>query len=309
MSIEPDRSNSAPTKVEYGPWGDRPIKYMIYWTDDYVVYINEKVDIDFEFDELEHPNIFELNRLLNEATILETSVTDELDENNRIRCKTLIGEVIACAIEGDYENAKAMLVSAGAFVQARRQEKSRIWYVSDSGFATVAIVVVECLLCLVLYFIFPADRDLVVWLALGAGAGVVGSFVSILARSGNLQFDPSSGRMLHRVEAGSRIFVGFISGLITVLAIKSKWILPTLATDGDPHLAVLIVAFVAGGGERLVTSIISDVNALGLKGSDTIAPGPSWDSRLQIESISKGGDEKTRTRKRRSAAKKALTPP
>jgi hypothetical protein len=278
MSTEHHPSPKPSTKIEYGPWSDRPIKYMIYWTVDYVVYINESLELDFELSEIDPANTSEFNRFLNEAKILETGVSGEFDEGAIISSKALIGEGIACAIEGDFENAKIMLNSASVFIQARRQEHSRIWYVTASAVTTASLIVLEYAFWIFKTSVLSGTPDEIIsWLALGAGAGAVGAFISIVARSGNLEFDPASGRILHRVEASLRILVGFTSGLVTALAIRAGLLLPAIAQDKNANLILLIAAFAAGGGERFVTSIISDVNALGIKGSKPVTR-PKLDS-------------------------------
>jgi hypothetical protein len=306
MSTDQRASAMPRARVEFGPWLDRPIKYMIYWTSDYVVYMDQDLKIDYEFSE-GPADIAEFNRILNKSRILENAVSKEFDNEDVISCKFLIGEGIACAIEGDFENAKQMFAYAENSLQVRREELSRIWYVTDSGLAAVVIVILDCFLWALHSIIFSGPAgDMIFWLALGAGAGAFGSFISIVARSGNLELDPKSGRFLHRVEASLRILVGFTSGLVTALAIKAGLLLPKFGENGDVNLILLIAAFAAGGGERFVTSVISDANALGLKGGGvrTSARSQSGGGRIKSMPAEESRTAKFKEQSKRPPAKK-----
>jgi hypothetical protein len=239
---------------------------MIYWTPEYVVYLDPSLEIDFEMsNDLKHPNKKTLNMNLNDAALLETYIPAEFGEQKIIHSKKLIGEAIACAIEGDYEGAKSMLASAHSFIQARSKELSRIWYLLSSGAVALPILV----LAITVWWYFGWKTGIEqheFCIFAGASAGAVGAFVSVLTRTGDLEFDCSSGKWLHLLEGASRIMVGFVSGAIVSLAVLSGLVLSAVLKGPHPNLVLLVAALAAGAGERFVGSILSDVNALGLKG-------------------------------------------
>jgi hypothetical protein len=88
-------------------------------------------------------------------------------------------------------------------------------------------------------------------------AGSCGALLSVIARTGQLKFDSSAGELLHYLEGVSRIWAGALSGILIALAVKSEFILAPLMRGGHTFTVTMLAAFVAGAGERLVTSIIS----------------------------------------------------
>jgi hypothetical protein len=99
------------------------------------------------------------------------------------------------------------------------------------------------------------------WLMLSAVAGAMGALLSVIARTGKLQFDCSSGRMLHYLEGASRIWAGALSGIVVALAIRTEMFLAPLARGEKLYAVMMIAAFAAGAVERLATSIISSVGS------------------------------------------------
>ncbi|KXV03222.1 hypothetical protein CR51_18750 [Caballeronia megalochromosomata] len=99
--------------------------------------------------------------------------------------------------------------------------------------------------------------DTGLWVVLSAPAGALGALLSVILRTGKLKVDGTAGERLHRYEAASRIVAGAISGVIVSLAVLSGLILSSVAHGLDIHKIAILVALVAGSGERLVSSIIS----------------------------------------------------
>jgi len=257
----------------YGPWSDRPIRDMIYWTEKYVVYVNNKSEIDFEMkDSLKHDDVKELNRILNEAVLLESSVPGELPIDIQLHCKRLIGEGISCAIESDYDNARSMLQSAATYIQARSREISRVWYLTASVLAATIILTAGSLAWIFRPAVEPVVGKIIFWLLLGGTAGAFGALFSVIIRKGHTEFDCSSGRRVHFVEGSSRIVAGAISGVIVTLGIESGLFFSLLGQVPKYYIVLMVAALIGGAGERLASSMISDVNALGLKGLDTRRP-------------------------------------
>ena len=84
--------------------------------------------------------------------------------------------------------------------------------------------------------------ETVFWLVLCLVAGAVGALLSVIARSGKLDFDSSAGRWLHYLEAASRIVMGALSGTAIGLAVKSKFFLEPLTHDAQNKYAIIILA-------------------------------------------------------------------
>jgi hypothetical protein len=270
-NISPESSREK--HPEYGHWDNLglPIRSMVYWTNYYVVYINQDCDIDFRMEKEISPNkIAEFNRILNEASSLETSVSDEFPPHTKIQCKELIGEAIACCLDEDYLNAAIMLRSARTFVEARSRELSRMWFVTGCYLVTAPILIIEC----VIWFFRPSVTigigSAAFWLILCAGAGSLGALLSVISRSGGLQFDASSGKLLHYFEGSSKIIAGAISGVVVGIAVKSGLILTPLFQGGKEGFILLLSAVAAGSAERFAASIISNVSSLGLGSAKSV---------------------------------------
>jgi hypothetical protein len=81
--------------------------------------------------------------------------------------------------------------------------------------------------------------------------------LSVIFRSGKLQFDSCAGWKLHYLEGASRIWAGILSGVIVALAIQTEVFL-AIFNHGDHKSAVtMLAALAAGSSERLAGSIIS----------------------------------------------------
>jgi hypothetical protein len=99
------------------------------------------------------------------------------------------------------------------------------------------------------------------WLLLAAVAGTLGALLSVIGRTGKLEFDCSAGRALHYLEGASRIWAGALSGVIAGAAVGTEMILAPLSRGDRSHAVMLLAALAAGTGERLATSIISTIGA------------------------------------------------
>src|ERR1700686_166599 len=146
--------------------------------------------------------------------LLETTPCDGLDTEKIIHFRRLIGETIASSLDHDYPNGRAMLAHAASYILARSQERSRFWYLSASMATAIPFMFAGALLWLGRGAIRPILGETVFWLCISAAAGATGAILSVIARKGNLQFDASSGRSLHYLEATSRILAGVFSGLL-----------------------------------------------------------------------------------------------
>ncbi|MGV7211742.1 hypothetical protein [Bradyrhizobium sp. UFLA05-112] len=276
---------------EYGRWDKLglPILAMIYWTDEYVVYIDENSDIDFRMNgEVAPEKVAEFNRILNEASSLEISVSDEFPQHTKLQCKQFIGEAIACCLDQDFVNAARMLASARVFVEGRSRELSRMWYVAGCCLIAGPLLLAGLAVWFFRNTVILSVGQAAFWLILCAGAGALGALLSVISRGGTLRFDASSGKALHYFEGASRVVAGSISGVVVGIAVKSGLILTPLFQGNKAGFILLLSAIAAGAAERFATSIISDVSSIGLSGAK------SGSSELPVdEATNRGKTRKT----------------
>src|ERR1700683_1413572 len=131
-------------------WPNIHPKYLIRSSKEFIVWIDNELDIDWqssdEYDEKGHEDAHEHNLILNKAAALETTPCDALAVGTRIHFKRLIGEAITRSFDHDYPSASEMLEAARAYILARSQETSRFWYLSAAfGMVVPFVVVGGCL--------------------------------------------------------------------------------------------------------------------------------------------------------------------
>jgi hypothetical protein len=250
-------------------WPDCKVKHLVLSSDRFIVFLDDALDVDWatskKYDDKGHKDLHEHNVVINEAALLEATPCEGISVAIKTHFKRLIGEAIARSLDDDYIGASQMLRSAEGYILARSQETSRWWYLSASALMTIPFVAAGC--------IFWWDRSSLIqvlgegpfWLFLCAVAGSIGALLSVIGRTGKQTFDCSAGRKLHYLEGASRIWAGAISGILVGLAVRSELVLAVL-THGERMPAVMtLAAIAAGSGERLATSIISDITATGVK--------------------------------------------
>lgn len=270
---KPDDDIELPPKrsFEIGDWKKYDFKIwdVVDWTVEYIIFIDSKLELDYRF----HKTIQDIprfNQAMNQASLLETSISPDAPLSVRIFCKRLIGEAMACALEEDYDNTRTMFESASTFILARSRETSRIWYLTYSALFALPILGIGFLAWICIHNgIETGLGTSFLWLAICGAAGAVGALLSVISRSGALAFDAIAGRKLHFVEAASRITTGMISGVIAGFAIKSGIALKQVFDASQGQYFLLLAACGVGAGERYVGSIISDVNSFGLRGKDS----------------------------------------
>jgi hypothetical protein len=260
-----DERSPGPKLSENWSQLENRVRYLIRDEKDFIVYIDHDLDIEWETAE-------NLDRLLEakgndikakhysvlaQAAVVETMPTEGLDAQRILRFKRLVGEAIVCCLECQYDAALSALDFARDYLRERTQEVSRFWYLSFSMFFAVLFILIACF-----FWFWRASLILIIgggafWLVIAGCSGALGALLSVMSRTGNLAFNSSSGRRLHRLEALSRISVGVLSGGLIGLAIQSKLFLWPLVSGSEPHLVIMIAAFAAGAGERLAPSIIA----------------------------------------------------
>ena len=254
-------------------FGKLPIKHLVFVNENFIVYVDEEYDVDWrttpEYDANSPKERSTHNEILNLAAAIETTPCQYLEPATTLSFKRLVAEGIARALLEDYGNAKRILAKAETFVTLRSQEKSRYWYLTASGWAGALGGFVGLLLWI---YRVPARELLgpVVFDGLLAcAAGTLGATLSIITRMGKVQLDCLSGRPLHYMEGASRVVAGGLSGVLVYLALLSGQLLPVILKAGDPQVAVLFAAFVAGASERWAPSIVSRVEGAGARSRDT----------------------------------------
>ncbi|HEV2265570.1 MAG TPA: hypothetical protein VGR79_13695 [Stellaceae bacterium] len=254
-------------------WPDCDVHHLVLSNERFIVFLDDALDIDWTTgkvyegykDQKAH------NAIINDAALLEATPCNGLPVATKTQFKRLIGEGIARSLDHDYDGAKKMLRAATDYILARSQETSRWWYLSASAGMTLPFVVLGGGFWLFRTFLIQSLGEGPFWLFLAGCAGAVGALLSVIGRAGKQTFDCSAGQWLHYLEGASRICAGAISGLVIGLAVRSELVLAVLARGTRMATVMVLAAVAAGYGERLATSIISDITNVGSKPSGEAA--------------------------------------
>jgi hypothetical protein len=234
------------------------VKKSLYWqtTDSY----DKTFRTNAKFNATKHNLIFTEAAILQAAAKRKEFTSDAVEE---LLC--LNGNALTCVFEVDYEGAQKTLDVAKQFFRERSEEISRSWYILASFVMAFTFIIIGVLvwICRIQFNAWLGTT--ITWLFLASSAGATGALLSVILRSGKLNFDPSSGRILHYLEGASRIWAGALSGIVVTLAIKSGIFLGTIAS-AQTNTFVILAAVAAGASERFATSIISKIESASDKG-------------------------------------------
>lgn len=237
-------------------------KKIIRITDRYIVYINHENNIDWEttkeYDELsskeDNPK---KEKALSQCAIAEHQSVEGLSESSILDFKTIIGEAIVNCLEINLEDVDLFLKQAYQYRSDRLIEKSRTWYLMYTMF----ILLIYLLLFFIVLVISTQTSScefLSKHLLFGTW-GLTGAFLSVLLRSGSMLNSCVSGRIPHFLESISRLMVGFISGQIVYLGIKSGILFANLTDTNQIEYTTSFLALLAGASERFAPSIIEKI--------------------------------------------------
>ncbi|ORE89441.1 hypothetical protein ATO7_06160 [Oceanococcus atlanticus] len=239
------------------------IEFLIISTNDYVVCLDTALDVDWktsdEYDKRGHDDPQQFNRILNAVTLLETKPQHHLSSEMKQSFRRLLGEAVARALGGDYGNACTAVDQAKQFLTDRSREKSREWYLIASGTSAAIFALCGIAIWLLREKATPLLGQSALLFLICSVSGALGAFASIALRLGKMEVEAQSGRFLHQIEAFARVVSGAIGGFFGAVMVKLGLVLPLLDSGESMSLTMLLVGFVAGASERLIPTLISNV--------------------------------------------------
>jgi hypothetical protein len=237
---------------------EKDVKWLIDSDDDYVVYIDQQNYVEWTMNRNDRLPP-EAGPILTRAGWLESVDDEGLTETQLEMYKRLIGEGIARLFDRNLVGADAAMNAAQIWISARAAEASRMWLLTGASYALALMAAV----CLGLFLVngFNADALLHGRLVVitGAAFGGLGAWLSILQRSGTENLDLGAGSVVRRIEGASRVFTGMVGGLFVSLLMVAGYLLSAEITKSRPFF--LAVCLVAGLSERLVNSLVGNVEA------------------------------------------------
>ncbi|WP_290968133.1 hypothetical protein [Hydrogenophaga sp.] len=247
-------------------WKHHLVGKLVRRTKNYIVHIDAKENrLDWEtsaaYDQRQESDPAydrsKYNTVHCDVAVLEARPCVGLDQRVIDEFRTLLGEALVCAFENDYNTANKMITSAAVYIDARSQEKSRLWYLGACLWTAGP--------CAILAVIFAINKEVIsitfgpalYWTILAAFAGALGALFSVILRIGRLSVDCASGKSLHDLEGFSRILAGAISGTFVVVAFYSGIFFPAVIQAERAQYAVILLAMISGISERSAVSLIA----------------------------------------------------
>jgi hypothetical protein len=263
MSSTPNTANQ--DRVDYYKiWGlDEDKDHLIMATTDYAVWLDKVGDLDWEtteaFDGVIEKKLASetISGFLNRAAILQSYPVEHLTPVQRKNFRIMVGEGLARAFDFQEESATQMLDKAAEYGAARNQEIARLWYLTGAVITAIVFVLVLLVAFLNEEYGVKLFGETKFFIGLGSCVGAVGALLSVLLRAGKVPLDPSAGPLLHHLEGGGRVLIGFLSAAVIQVAAHAGIAFTIFEQKG--HVGIFIIAFAAGFSEQLAHTIIKKV--------------------------------------------------
>jgi hypothetical protein len=157
-----------------------------------------------------------------------------------------LGKALFSVFEGGPEHLTAF-DRVKAFIESKSIQVARFTYIVSclACAAACALVCVPILL--------RPDNPIIRLAAIGSLGGAIGSLISVLQRSTELNIDPLAGRTYLQLEGSGRALLGALFGMFLICACDADLILGMAKAN---HRAMFCFAIVAGFSERLVPELL-----------------------------------------------------
>lgn len=252
-------------------WMHLPIAHLIYASEDFIVFIDEKLYIDWQTTDVHDTNGIKdrnkHNRVLNRAATIECIPNFHQNAQIRLNFKRMIAEGIARSLNNDYDNADQILNDAKRYIVNRNIEKARFWQLST----TSLIGIISALLIIILWslksYVISVLGITAFSVLISSQFGSLGATLSIIFRIGTVETTSEAEHKLHILESVTRNFGGMISAIVVAFLILLELILPIFQNSNSTLLLIACSSILAGSSERWVPSIVKvfDQNSLKLK--------------------------------------------
>jgi hypothetical protein len=246
------------SKTSYPQWDDLPIEFLVHATQDYVVFLDADLDIDWRtsdvYDEAKRfPEGW--GNIQNRLAALEGTISDDVPVRSKRAFRRMLAEGLARGLEGETDEAAKILDEAEKFASARNRELGRLVHMRTAASTTALVLLPSVTVGLMRETLGKLLGQTPVLLIMCGGAGSLGALFSVLRNMGTAP-DPEADSRLQRTEAVARILVGGFGAVLAVLAVRSGIVLPQLGTAAKGIAGLILVSVVAGTSERLVPDLI-----------------------------------------------------
>jgi hypothetical protein len=160
--------------------------------------------------------------------------------------------------EPDEQKALAYFDNVAGRIAQEAQIEARFTYLVAGSISAAAVLAVGLILA---WFLSGADARAVI---LGATAGAIGAWASILSRASALELGPFETPSNLKFQGVTRILLGMIFGVVATVAMKSGELFPSGAGS---LWTMALITFASGWSERLVPEVIKKVESRAASGT------------------------------------------
>lgn len=231
-----------------------------YSPGEYVIFIDSEHDLDWE-----------TTRKFDSQSALmgqESSISDSICRINRINHQPgvryftkdqkrefiwLLGTSLIATFEYQKEEAGNALEEAKIYLLQRKYEITRSWQLSFALAIFCAI-----------YVLLQNDFVNIKGENFACISASIGVLLSIIHRTGHMEYDCKSGRWLNFLEVFAKYVVGVISALLVMALFREGMIFPNWSGGVEVDDLKFIICLVAGFCERIVPSIVEHFTMKGI---------------------------------------------
>lgn len=260
----PDRSHLSLKRGDTDPELNKVVEEIILCTEVCIVYLADDLSVEWRTTD-DHKTAEHNGKILGQATILEAQSGFIEDKATLTAVRLQIGESIARCLAGDPEAVSTALLRAAELqIVDRNKEVAWRWYFMSAYKVTGACVVFAVLLWLIRDTLSALIGRTAFDVAFGTLGGALGALLSTTSRGGRLVLDANAGKTVHQLEGLSRIGAGLIGALMVALSIKGGVMMGGARFLGSPLATMLAFCIVAGASERLVPSLVTNIEGTAL---------------------------------------------
>jgi hypothetical protein len=237
----------------------KDVDWLIDSDKDYIVYIDKQGYVEWNMN---HNDMLgpATGPSLNKIAWLEAVDTSHLKHRQIESYQRMIGEGVARLFQKNLSAAQAAFDVADTWITARNNEVARRWYLRGAGIVALLSLVAVCILAAHIEASRAKFSPVGYNILMGTAMGGLGAWLSVIQRSRRTELDVAAGPLLHHLEGAFRIIAGTLGAFLVALAIQADLINGAKEfLKGLP--AIMVVCMVAGTSERLVPSLIEQIES------------------------------------------------
>lgn len=243
---------------EKDPASGRPIKSIIYQTNDFIVTIDRKNELNWSSkQDLDYAPDF--GEIESRVSLSENLVERLFWRKNTFSYKRMLGGVMVRLLaDKNSDSAKSMLNEINDRIYEHGKESVRMAYIYSAlfGLAFSAIGLIFIALWGLKFSQQLQSGNPIYETALCVFLGGIGAFISTFFRFKNYSGSLIAGNPIHRLDGTLRIVYGMVAGLFLSFAVKGNILAGFAYQENSGRWILYFLAMVAGASEVLIPNLI-----------------------------------------------------